>query len=56
MACRDAADLLIEASNVLEAAAQPQTGEPMEIIPPVVAQNAPPLVNELDGRHMGGLR
>jgi hypothetical protein len=34
----DAADLLIEASNIIEAAPAP-LGAPMEIIPPVIAQS-----------------
>jgi hypothetical protein len=39
MAARDAADLLIEASNVLEIALRDAVlGDPMEIIPPVVVQ------------------
>ena len=39
----DAADLLIEASNAMEAAPAP-LGEPMEIIPPVVMKPKPPAV------------
>lgn len=36
MAARDAADLLIEASNIIEAACEPyRLGEPMEVIPPL---------------------